>query len=551
MLDLNDIIDQARDLCFKIAKDRKITAACFYGPKFWDCTNSVGDYDIILILEAYNRKITYRRERSGKFNAFILLVDKKIFENDVDKAFLGEFVGSRILDPYEPFINSDYLWMEEVKIKKRVITEEIESLIHRYTNICCEILIDPTFFMYKKMQKMSKIYPPLAQNYLKMLGSKGSENNVARIMKGYMAALQELQTDDVICFEGNYVRVSRMFLGRVGKTAYKIIAPFRETERMIRRYAVHGFSGATTPSIIWREISTRFEGSFKVKEDVPKMEDPERRLFLKTELGLMSLSNESTLKDTIMSGIPFGEVSNVKIEKLGGTLNSVYLIRFFKDNEERKIAAKRFEDWSNLKWLPLSLWAFGAQKFEIPGERRLENEYKMNRVLKNLKFHVPEIYYLNVKNRVLLQQFIDGLNVENIIRKILPLGYAAKKEINLLYHVAGSLAKVHCENAVIGDCKPENMILGKDNQVYLIDLEQASECGNIIWDIAEFLYYTGHFTTSSYEIRPITEVFIEGYLTEGKRENVREVASLKYRRIFSFFVAPNVITEIAKICSSI
>ncbi|HIE18231.1 TPA: hypothetical protein EYP75_00750 [Candidatus Bathyarchaeota archaeon] len=113
------------------------------------------------------------------------------------------------------------------------------------------------------------------------------------------------------------------------------------------------------------------------------------------------------------------------------------------------------------------------------------------------------------------------------------------------------MAKVHNLNVSLGDCKPENMKLTRDGRICFLDLEQAERGGDQAWDIAEFLYYSGHYAYMSPIKVPkkITENFVNGYLEGGgNTENIRKVKSPRYIKVFSFFTPPHILYVIANTC---
>ena len=56
------------------------------------------------------------------------------------------------------------------------------------------------------------------------------------------------------------------------------------------------------------------------------------------------------------------------------------------------------------------------------------------------------------------------------------------------------ISRVHATGISLGDSKPDNAILDGSGRIWFVDLEQASESGTPAWDLAEFLYYCGHYT---------------------------------------------------------
>jgi len=545
-LSVGKVIPRVRKLCYKIAGKSKIVAVCLYGSRVCGYARPSSDYDALLILDSYDRKVKYHYEKTDHIDVSVLAVEKRIFEDDVDNAILGEFIAGRLINPYVPITNGDYLWKQETRMKKRIILEALENLVHQYEDLCCEILIDPYFFMFNKMQKRAMVYPPVKYSYIRMLSSELGKQNIIHIMRGYEEALKKLHAKNVVLFEGKYVKISEAFAEEVNKKVYRLVAPLRETERIIRQYISHGFAGLVDPQIILKELTSKVERELKGQNSM-ELEDPKNYLYLHSALGLVSLGDKYTFEDVVTRGAPFGKVSELSVQKLGGTLNFVYLLSFREDNKERKIVAKRYEDWCGFKWMPLSLWTIGLRAFEVFGEKRLMNEYKMNNFLARHGIPTPKVYYVNLEGRLLLQQYIEGVNFEEVVRRIFSQNHNVKGDLNLFHRLAQLIAEIHSLNVTIGDCKPENIILSPDDEIYFVDLEQAGK-GNPTWDIAEFLYYAGHCSVDKEKIMPLIEAFIKGYIESGNAQFVRDAGSLSYVRVFGFFTAPHILMEISKAC---
>lgn len=71
-----------------------------------------------------------------------------------------------------------------------------------------------------------------------------------------------------------------------------------------------------------------------------------------------------------------------------------------------------------------------------------------------------------------------------------------------------------------------------------MDFEQASRNGDKVWDVAEFLYYTGHYVSPFVGVRQtqlIAEAFIEGYVGAGGNVKIiKEAGSPKYTRFSAY-----------------
>ncbi|MDH5624005.1 MAG: hypothetical protein OEY39_06000 [Candidatus Bathyarchaeota archaeon] len=124
-----DLEENVSGLCRRIAGSSQIFAACFYGP--WVCgyADEESDVNVLLVLDGFPLLLnTYFKSTNG-VNALILTVDRRAFERDVEQGWLGEFVAEKVTVPYEPLINREYLQRQEVKMKKRTVSELMENLV--------------------------------------------------------------------------------------------------------------------------------------------------------------------------------------------------------------------------------------------------------------------------------------------------------------------------------------------------------------------------------------------------------------------------------------
>ncbi len=241
----------------------------------------------------------------------------------------------------------------------------------------------------------------------------------------------------------------------------------------------------------------------------------------------------------------------MNIREMGGVLNTVYLLTLQGNRTEEKVVVKKFEDWFGFKWFPLALWAIGTKRFAVLGRSRLEREYAINRFLHGHGFPVPKILHVSHKKRLIFEDFIEGESFVGIIKQIISSGKKTS-QVTLVKEVGRKIAEAHKLGVSLGDCKPENIIITKDGKPYFVDLEQASRDGNQAWDIAEFLYYSGHYASpispaDSAEL--IATEFIKGYLEAGgEKETVKKAGSPRYTKVFSIFTPPHVILAISNVC---
>ena len=247
---------------------------------------------------------------------------------------------------------------------------------------------------------------------------------------------------------------------------------------------------------------------------------------------------------------------DMEMKKMGGVLNDVYQIRLRKDKEEQRIVVKKFRDWHGFKWFPLALWTVGTKVFAVLGQSRLEREYAINQFLNNKGIPVPKVLYISPQEGLIFEEFIDGENLVSVIKRI----FSSKRkqataDVALVKEVGKKIAEAHRLGVAFGDCKPENILVTKEGKPYFVDLEQATRDGNQAWDVAEFLYYSGHYVfplSSTDVVEFITRNFIEGYLEGGgKKETVKSAGSPRYTKVFGIFTPPHVILAISNLCRKV
>jgi tRNA A-37 threonylcarbamoyl transferase component Bud32 len=300
-----------------------------------------------------------------------------------------------------------------------------------------------------------------------------------------------------------------------------------------------------------REIFLKTQPMVKTEELIFQLEDPMKHILIQTSLGLVNLADKITFSEYIKKAVQ-GKIFDMKSEELGGVLNSVHLLTFQSNNKEQKVVLKKFKDWSGFKWFPLALWSFGTKDFAVLGRSRMEKEYEVNQFLNTHGFPVPKILYVSLQECLILKDYVEGENFVEIIKQILSAKKVSSDKAFLLRDIGRKIAEVHKLGVVLGDCKPDNIIIAKNGKPYFVDLEQATRNGNKAWDIAVFLFFSGHYVSplsSAKVVASIAEEFIKGYLEGGgKKETIKETKSVRYTRVFSIFTPPHVIYTISNVC---
>jgi tRNA A-37 threonylcarbamoyl transferase component Bud32 len=150
-------------------------------------------------------------------------------------------------------------------------------------------------------------------------------------------------------------------------------------------------------------------------------------------------------------------------------------------------------------------------------------------------------------------EYVEGENLTKIVKRSMAQNSAqAIDALDLIEKVGATLAKVHSLDVALGDTKPENIFVGKTGEIYLMDLEQATRKGDVVWDIAEFLYYAGHDISpfaDAKKLKIFAQTFIKGYLQAGgKIGDVESAGTPKYTKVFSIFTYPHIMYALSNAC---
>ena len=541
------------ELCNDIASSRQITAVCIYGP--WVCgyADEKTEINVLLILDHFTLRLNTFSGTVDDIKISVLTVNRLDFERDVNKSWLGEFFAEKLAVPYEPLKNGEYLRFNEVKIKKRTISELLENLILEFPESSHEVLINKEYFMYEIMMRRARVFPPLIYSFINMTKGNLGRKNLESIMEGYLKAIKELEKENIIFQSDGYNKITRSHINAVKRRKLRLPLFLKSIQRLALPPLLSIFSESGTSFVQDQRLFMKANKKVRADELISRLEDPKKYVLLPTPLGPISLSDKSGIEDVARRIIPDGEFSKMIVKNIGGVLNEVYLLIVTKNGEEQKFIVKQFIDWSNLKWLSLTLWSFGTTSFSVLGRSRLEKEYAINTFLQSKGFPVPKIFYVSHQKRLIFEEFIEGDTLMETIQRIISFN-KTETDVALVRAVGRKLAEAHSLGVSLGDCKPENFIVTKDD-IVLLDLEQATRDGDQAWDIAEFLYYSGHYSppmSSSNAASIIARNFIEGYLKAGgKKETVKKAASARYTKVFSIFTPPQVLRAISNICKKI
>jgi hypothetical protein len=388
--------------------------------------------------------MSYVRVIDGR-NFVFFAIDQWIFERDVDRGFLGEALARFLIFPYTGLVNSNYLWLQEVILKKRLVLELLENIVVSYPEFSYSMRIKPEYFMYEVILSRIRIFPPMAYGAHSFLNGDVNKDKVALVLRGYNEALKQLEKEGFIQYQNGDITMYPTFVDASKNPKVRFTNIIKNAPRalfsslfgifpqMLNFLSQNADAFLRFQMLPWRN-EFDFEKSFV---------NPQRYIFVPTTQGLVSLADKVDIRGYVQRVLS-ANYDKIEVKEFGGVLNDVYLIQARNSHSEKKVLVKRFKDLSGFKWFPLSMWSIGARSFALMGKSRLERECAINGFLSSQGFNVPQIFHVSANERLVFMEFLEGENLSSAIKRIAKANDNSiiDPELNLILQVGKSYAKV-------------------------------------------------------------------------------------------------------------
>ncbi len=547
------LIHEVMSFCSHAAKPCHIVAALVRSDYASIYPTARTVMQVLAVIRDFQPRLMNYVKVIGGVNVSVLGVDQWVFERDIDRGFLGEALAGALVFPYSTLMNEGYFRLEETKLKKRLITELLESLILDFPELSYELHVKPEYFMYETMLTRGRLFPPTLYALADLM-TDGRED-IEFSLRGFLDAAKELENDGILYKTDGYLRISKEFVDRVRAQKIRFMDLFKTGQRALFTTALGLFPQIFDAMSRNRNEFLKLQKAFLDESKIMQsIEDPENYVYVPTSSGLVSLANRMDIEEYARKELSADKDAQIKIKSIGGILNDVYSVELLTKDRHRKVIVKRFRDWANFKWFPLTLWSAGTRTFAMAGTSRLEKEWAINRLLDSHGFAVPKLLHISPAERLVVMEYVEGENLSRVVRRIVSArnDEDLKVDLEIIRRVGGTLARVHSLKVALGDTKPENVLVRKNGEICLMDFEQASRNGDPVWDIAEFMYYSGHYVPPLFDTTKILtfgETFVKGYLESGGKANiVRSAGNPKYTKVFSVFTFPHVMFALSNIC---
>jgi Kae1-associated kinase Bud32 len=545
---------QTLEFCKHIAGTSKIAALALVDNYSMKTSNQRIIHEVMLVIHDFQpRLMSYLKTVNNK-TILVFAVDQWIFERDIDRGFLGEAIAGKLIFPHLPLFGNEYIVEKEIVLKKRLILELLENIVVNFPELVQSIQIKPQYFMYEVFSNRIRIFPLIAYDVANL--TSYLLQNEKNAMISYNEALKQLEAEKKISSQNGYLTITKKFISQCQDPRLKVINLSKNMPRTLFT-SIFGVLPQLMNIVSQNtEVFLRTQKINWLRQPNPtsRFITSQKYIFFPTSEGLVSLSDKIDIEGFAQKILLKGEKAKIEVEPIGGMLNDVYLIRTFSKRGETKVLAKRFKDWSGLKWFPLTLWSFGAKSFSVSGQARLAREYAISEFLHNEGFNVPKILHVSNAERLVFMEYIDGENLSEIIKRLATSTNLStiQNALSTVGRVGELFAKVHSYDVTLGDTKPDNVLIKRDGTIFLIDFEQATKEGDKAWDVAVFLYYSGHYLEPFYsnsKAESVAKAFIDGYLKGGGSElNVKKAGAPKYTRVFSIFTIPPAMRTISDVC---
>jgi tRNA A-37 threonylcarbamoyl transferase component Bud32/predicted nucleotidyltransferase len=539
----------------KIARDRKVAAACIYGSKAAGYARPDSDIDIIVVLENYPYRVKYAYMKESGVDVSALVVDKQSLEMDAKSAHMGEFVAGRLLHVYEPMVNPEFFAEVEKTYKRRVILEELQELVKSSSALAPEISFTLEYIAFSKVKRRAAMYPNAAYSYFKTYTTTASPRNLGFAMQGYRRALADIVIEDpgLFIIDGQTLRLSRERVEFArGEPALRLTKKLQH----FSSYFIHSYAGRRAFHLVPKEAESKIRRHIGQHVQFPPFLACPACAYWKIPEGVLVVGDRhKDWLDAVAGAHGISEYS-VKKRRLGNPNSRTVLCTLLKhggEGNELKIAAKELARTKSVKWAALSMWTAQVKKFKVEPMFRLGTEYRALRYLRTLGLKTPEIEAVVLDRRIIATRFVEGPSLADVIRRALA-GGGNDGDFELIGEVGRQVAAVHAAGACFGNIKPKNVIASNDNGqpalLWFTDLEQfVFEGGDPTWDLAQFVCWGLKGNANAHSAAKVAAEFLKGY---GNEKVAGQLArSKRYIENFYPVLSPQVAKAIKNVARSL
>ncbi|MEL9929877.1 MAG: lipopolysaccharide kinase InaA family protein [Sulfolobales archaeon] len=387
----------------------------------------------------------------------------------------------------------------ERSIRMNIIPSLVDDL-YNLIRVIDLLKINYKYVLYKRFHELArifkdvKIYQAIAYRYLYSKDDRSSE--IDSIVK------KILDLDNEIYIDSNIIR--NLIRNRGGLLGEGVVRFRSEIGRISEGLSIIKalLDQSINPYLkIFRRIDLDLD------QDITTRLPPPERLITLPE-GVIVRGLKAT-----------GRIIKRNSEKISASKNFLEKLSSarVREVEGLKVVEKRFLDVSSVKWFFTSpvleiLKRYGISMTTDP-LNRLWNDYIYSIRLRKLGLNTPRILYVDPWGYKMIREYVDARDVLTSIIK--------ESDQNIIESICRDLGRVlaliHRNGICLSDSNPRNFLVERSsNKIYVIDLEQTSECSNInnmSWDLSMMIYFSYLISSQKHHIKisPCVRNLIEGY----------------------------------------
>ncbi len=334
----SDLHTQIMDFSRHVAGSAQIIAVSLFDYCAEESTPSKGAMEAIVVIRDFAPRILSNVKVISKRTVVVVAVDQWIFERDIERGFLGEASAGTLVFPYVALAGEQFLRVQEVMLKKRLILELLENLALSFPELSDQIRIKPEYFMYEVLLNRVRVFPPLAEcvsNFMQATVRGGKPNPT---LDGYIEALRQLERETKIRFSTDYVTIQKKLIPESAKSKVWLTNISRNAPRTLFTPIFEVF-----PQLL--NLFSQNSGAFpklqtfgqwkKSIDDARAFIDPQKYIFVPTANGLVSLADRLDIETFARNKLLDGASGRVKVDAVGGVLNDVYLLTVDSKGEKK------------------------------------------------------------------------------------------------------------------------------------------------------------------------------------------------------------------------
>ncbi len=266
-------------------------AAFISGPYVY--AKRINGINAVVICNGYSEGLRTRLLTSDDQEFRFLFVDSSLIESDITKGALGDFLTDKLLYPYSPIFNDDYVQMLGQKVRTRIVEEEVRELVIDYGEMCRGLVAKPEFFALSRMRKRARIFVPSMSDYIKFLDPAVKDQNIAQLRADFKKTIFTLR-DDLVGIEDDNVTILDAavdeWLG--DRSSRQVVNILEQGRKAFYSYVARGRSMFLNLDLLAREIYDPFSLGLRYETLGLQPEDPKNYLYLRTATGLTRINRE-------------------------------------------------------------------------------------------------------------------------------------------------------------------------------------------------------------------------------------------------------------------